>query len=670
MNSLLLTSVATVSVCGIAAAIFAAGEDVGTGRSGTGFWAPVVPPRTHYTIDCSVVTSGRPLSLRGTEVIRLTNMSERPIFRLALACPRGSPENLEIEAGGASLPVLGAGEGGSRPRALLFELAEALLPGQKLELEIGFRGSVSADETPDDIKLTGWHPRLWWGFETHDDYSVKVEVPEGYALGTSGRLEEDSGRYEAKGVRSFGLFLGKGMTVIKENAGDVVVRAIHTEKGEECARLLVQTTVDVINFYRERFGFYPHKSLTIVPGMVRPAGGYPVASAMVAIHGQERMSEMPEIHWRWITAHEIGHQYCGEHVLEKDSPDWLFVGLGIYADREYARARALGLEKHQEVLSRYISGVRRHLDTTIDRTEEELAHIDFDFNNVVVHGKGFGVVSALACLLGREAFDRAYQRCLREYAGRRMSVSGFRAVCEEESQQDLGWFFEQWVRSSRYLSYQVTSKECREQDGKYLSKVRVECLGTLKMPVPVEVSFEDGTSELRFTDRLLEVNELKFVSSAPLERVRLDPDHELPLVVPPPSPAGRELSREIERLAWTGAGNKAVELFKEAKEAELSDVTLWFKLGMTLYDGEYYQEALEAFERTNRQARKGSTYGFAAAVWQGHMKDFLGRREEALQHYREALELDTGDCMRHDQYGMKIDRRWVEERLKKPFERK
>ena len=56
-----------------------------------------------------------------------------------------------------------------------------------------------------------------------------------------------------------------------------------------------------------------------------------------------------------------------------------------------------------------------------------------------------------------------------------------------------------------------------------------------------------------------------------------------------------------------------------------------------------------------------------ALVWMGHLKDLSGKREEALKYYNEALKHDTGRTMQHDQYGMRISRQWVEERLKTPF---
>ena len=252
-----------------------------------------------------------------------------------------------------------------------------------------------------------------------------------------------------------------------------------------------------------------------------------MATSIVAVHGMEQFDSMPKLHWQWITAHEIGHQYWGEYVLSKDPDDafdWLMIGLGIYADREYVRARGLGLNKHRAIMNRYIKGVQSGLDTTIALSPEQRSKIRFDFNNIVKHGKSFSVISALDCVLGKKVFGRLYRNCLKEFAGRRLGINDFKAVCEKETGQDLGWFFDQWVNSNKFLSYDISSQSCKKQVGHYIWQVEVKCLGDLKMPVPVVAYFEDGTSQSRFTDRLLYVNVLEFKSKSPLKEVRLDPN--------------------------------------------------------------------------------------------------------------------------------------------------
>lgn len=632
------------------------------------YWVPVAPPRAHYTIECQFDTGSR--RLVGVETIDFKNESAKSIGCLALDWSVSTSQTLIITTNGKSVRLLAdSGQTNTTP-PLLFELPQILPPGKRITLTLRFSQSIPAIPEQDRITLTTWFPRLWWGFRTHDDFDVKVEAPSGYSLATSGRLDARSGKYHADHVATFGLFLGRGLQVAEANAGDVLVRCLFSERGEHCARVVLKTAVDAINFYRERFGFYPYRSLNIVPGFDQPVGGYPAATSLSVIHGEERMSEKPDIHWKWITAHEIGHMYWGEYVLEKDSPGWLWIGLGIYGDREYIRSGGLSLEMHRELMSRYVKGVKEHLNTTVAITPEQLDDIDFDFNNVVIHGKGFSIISALANYLGRETFDRIYLRCLKEFGGKRLGADEFQKVCEVESGESLEWFFNEWVRSNHYLSYQITAQKCVSRGGGFVSTISVERVGTMKMPVPVVAYFDDGSSQKKMTDRLSDANVLEFVSTTRLKRTQIDPDSELAMIVPPPEMTAPELTRAIEGLPWTGAGKKAAAVFSKAQELKPTGENIWFKLGLMLYDGEYYQQALEAFQRTAEISRDSSVMNFGALVWQGHIFDILGKRDMAVQKYRLAQSEAAGQELHHSQYDMVVNQKWVEERLQKAFVRK
>jgi hypothetical protein len=54
-------------------------------------------------------------------------------------------------------------------------------------------------------------------------------------------------------------------------------------------------------------------------------------------------------------------------------------------------------------------------------------------------------------------------------------------------------------------------------------------------------------------------------------------------------------------------------------------------------------------------------------VWIGHINDLRNNREEAMSWYQKALETYPGFPIQHDQWGITIDKRWIEERLKAPF---
>ena len=620
----------------------------------TAFWAPVVPPRAHYSIDVSFVPDSS--RLEGTETIRFRNDTRRPIGRIVLEwfgdVLRVRTNRVVVERTPGKQSVA------------LFDLPQDLQPGGDLELSVEFGASWTLDPRTESAITSALSPRLWWGFGTLDDYDVRLRAPEGYTVATSGRYDQAAGIYRAVGARAFGLFVGKGYESAEADAGDVRVRAVFTQQGRPCAELLLKTAVDVIGFYRERFGLYPHRSLAIVPGMDYPAGGYPAASGLVIVHGQHRMAEKPEAFWRWITAHEIGHMYWGEHVLGQgtDSLSWLMIGLGIHADREYRTARGIASPAGMLQAS-YVSGVTQGYDTTMDITEEQESAIQWDFNNMVTHGKSAALLDALESVIGTETFGRLYRRCLNEYAGKQLGWREFQRIAQIESGQDLDWFFEEWVRSSDDAAYSVAGKECLQTGGAFDCRIQIKREGEMRMPVTVAARFEDGSEQRARTERLAGADELKFHAKAPLKEVVIEPDSAVVLVQAPLTKA--KLMAKIERLPSDGVGDVALELYRQAQEMKIDDGGAQFKLGLMLYDGRYYPQALDIM----KQLETGD-FRFAALVWQGHLLDLLGRRAEAVARYQEALKVPGSPRMQHDQYHMTIDKQWVERRLKTPFSRK
>ena len=103
-------------------------------------------------------------------------------------------------------------------------------------------------------------------------------------------------------------------------------------------------------------------------------------------------------------------------------------------------------------------------------------------------------------------------------------------LCEKTG---LDWFFEQWVRSNKYLCYGVESTESRPDGDGYVSDIRVRRLGSMNMPVPVKAIFEDGSEQIRKTDRNLEIINMKFHSRSGLKEVVLNPENKLAMLQDP-----------------------------------------------------------------------------------------------------------------------------------------
>ncbi|MGO9087393.1 MAG: M1 family aminopeptidase [Terriglobales bacterium] len=645
-------------------------SSLGSVLAQSGFWAPVIPPHAQYQIQCSFDTVT--VQLRGNETIRFRNTTRRAMDRLALAWSLGPNKTVSATANGkAVLFLVPPGEKESNG-PLLLQLPEALKPGAELELKVEFRNSYEGDfDSKRGLLWQSWYPQLWWGFGTPDDYEVQIAVPSGWGVVTSGVLDPGAGIWKAKDVRDFAawIFDEKQYVVDRAEADDVLVTAVHTAAGTKCAQLVLQTAVDVIGFYRERFGFYPHRSLTIIPGMDYPAGGYPVATAMVAIHGEEQMEKKPEAHFRWITAHEIGHMYWSQYVLAEGEDDlnWLMIGLGIFADREYRRAR--GIEPPVGNLpAGYVGSRKDGVDTTMDLSDEQEELIEWDFNNIVEHGKSSAMMDALESTIGAEVFDHAYRRSLREFHGRRMNWHDFEKVCEEESGEDLGWFFESWVRTNEFAFYRIARQESTRTGSGWRTGVEVESRGTRLARVPVVATFMDNSQQTQHTDRLAALSVLVFESKSPLKDVKLDPTNSLWMLASEPALSATDLERRVLRMKLTDSGEEALQLMPRARELHLTHSQAWRHLGLMLYDARHYPESLECFQKAF-ETTTDKDYQFMALAWQGLLLDLMGRREAAIEAYKAAQANGSEQLFRHDQYKLSIDQKWIEERLRTPFKR-
>jgi hypothetical protein len=629
------------------------------------YWVPKDPPNSRYVIEAEIDVEND--IVEGTEQITLANDLIKAIEVVALDWSLSDKYAVSVSVAEKTLTPMNSESGSPTNSPLLYKLPEPLLPGSKMQLDMTFRASISFKVNP--IKYfpgnTAWYPRLWWdGLPTQDSFRVKLDVPEGYTVAASGLLNPETGYYEIDAAKTFGIYLGKDMLTESRDADGVLITALYTEKGAECAKKCLEIAVDSVKFYKEWLGFYPYKFLYIVPGNIAPWGGFPFATGIVSIHGQERFDTKPLRWWLGITAHEVGHEYWGEHVMDADKPDWLWIGMGIYADTQYMLRRQ-DIDRRPEWLGNYLRAVPLYHDTTIDIPPAQVGKIKFDHNNTIVHSKVVGVIYALESVLGEETFMRVYKRCLREYGGRRFGYRDLWRVCEEESGEDLSWFFEQWVRSNKYLCYQIESQESAPKGDKFISTVQVRCTGTLKMPVPVKAVFEDGTEQVLFTDRNLEVSLLRFDSASKWKEVIINPEKNLPMLDKPPT----EIPREVEEMlvyGWPIEKDKILAIYNGLKGKDITNDIFWYRLGRSLFDNKYYSESAPCFRDAAEQFID-KTYKFASLVWAGVVSDLLGEREEAVKYYQESLNHVPEQEWSYDQFGITMSKEWVEERLSTPF---
>jgi hypothetical protein len=102
----------------------------------------------------------------------------------------------------------------------------------------------------------------------------------------------------------------------------------------------------------------------------------------------------------------------------------------------------------------------------------------------------------------------------------------------------------------------------------------------------------------------------------------------------------------------------------------MSDARALQTLGLALYDAKRYEEALATFERMEEQDNADQEDQAAAVIWQGHMLDLLGRREEAIARYGKVVGMGLSSALRQDPYGLHSEfTSYARERMTTPFTR-
>jgi hypothetical protein len=116
---------------------------------------------------------------------------------------------------------------------------------------------------------------------------------------------------------------------------------------------------------------------------------------------------------------------------------------------------------------------------------------DFRTYNLMTYTKPSAVLRMLREYLGRDVTERVLHEYSRRYQFRHVTGEDLRHVAEQVSGKDLGWFWEEWIRTTARLDYAVTSAKTRHiPGGRWRTTVEISRDGEAWMPVDLQVGSE------------------------------------------------------------------------------------------------------------------------------------------------------------------------------------
>lgn len=243
----------------------------------------------------------------------------------------------------------------------------------------------------------------------------------------------------------------------------------------------------------------------------------------------------------WVSAHEIGHSWFPMlvgfderrdawmdegfntfiDVLESD--DFDHGALGPKRDGEYAPGGGNPVEEIQTVLHDPNAPI---LLTRADVIPERYRH------PVTYFKSALGLVLLREQILGKERFDFAFRKFVRDWAFKHPSPSDFFRAMESAGGEDLSWFWRGWYFNNWNADLAVQKVTYDSAGPAHGATVTVANLDRLVMPATLQVEFTDGTRqrlqlpvETWIRQRTAEI---PVDSTKPIASVTIDPDQVIP----------------------------------------------------------------------------------------------------------------------------------------------
>lgn len=280
---------------------------------------------------------------------------------------------------------------------------------------------------------------------------------------------------------------------------------------------------EIVQLFGHLVGPFPYEKLAHLQSSTR-FGGMENASAIFYSDGAFRHRTMND----GLIAHETAHQWFGDAVTEREwSHLWLSEGFATYFAALWTRAargdsafRAQLAGIRANVLADTISVTKRPVIDTIETNYLALL-------NRNSYEKGGFVLHMLRSQIGERAFFDALRAYYLKHRHSTAVTDDLRAEMERESKQNLGWFFDQWLRRPGYPEVTATwsfDASTREAVVNVLQNPR---FGLFQFPLAIELVDSAGTRRQTTVDMSGKNGAAQVVrvpmASAPA-RVVLDPN--------------------------------------------------------------------------------------------------------------------------------------------------
>ncbi|WP_320814251.1 M1 family metallopeptidase [Flavobacterium sp.] len=421
-------------------------------------------------------------------------------------------------------------------------LNEPILPQQKTTFTLDFEGQVplqvrrSGRNSEEGVALSmtqwypklaeydfeGWHADPYIGREFHGvwgNFDVKLTIDKNYTVGGTGYLQnknEIGHGYEDKGVEVKHNRRTKTLTwhFVAPNVHDftwgadneyihdmiigpnnVELHFLYKNKAEnlENWKKLQPKTAELLDFFNKNVGEYPYKQYSIIQG---GDGGMEYGMCTL-ITGNRSFGSLVG-----VTAHEFAHSWFQFVLASNESKhEWMDEGFTSFISDLAMETVLPGKEKVDNPFEsaynnyRYLvkTGKEQPLSTHADRYDINMAY------GISAYSKGEIFLAQLGYVIGTENLMKTLKRYYSDYKLTHPTPNDIKRSAEKVSGANLDWYLVDWTQTTNTIDYAV--KDVAEADKN--TKVTLERIGRMPMPIDLLVVYEDGTNEIFYIPNTL-----------------------------------------------------------------------------------------------------------------------------------------------------------------------
>jgi aminopeptidase N len=391
-----------------------------------------------------------------------------------------------------------------------------------------------------------------------------------------------------------------------------------------------ETAARILSSYSEKFGGLPSAHLAIVEIEDGTVGGY-TTPGVVALASRGFANP---VNYR-LLAHEISHQWWRCLVSPATLNDvFLDEGLATYSAAMYVQ-EAAGQAAFEDTMREIEVGALTHEDVKPIAQSSLLHEFTPEYQSIVFQ-KGAMVFHMLRWVVGDAAFFKALKDMVHQYAWKPISTEEFQKLVENNSKQQLTYFFAQWVSSTGVPQFKRTWAVYKTAKGyQVVGKIQQD-LDIFRMPVEVRIVTEGGRPINQRVEMVGTTADFTVDTRRKPLRVMVDPASRI-LKYDDRIKFDVEMARG-DQLVQEQAYLEAIKQYQAVLELNKNSSLAHYRIGETLFKLRNYTAANESF----REALNGDLQPKWVEVWShlmlGKIFDVTGQRDRALNEYQRALQ--------------------------------